>query len=206
MRLLAVAYYHLTKRTFFARRANYSHFNTSARFDRLYTLDADPFSVERSHYEYLKAKDLLTVLTSQHYSNVLDAGCGTGRMTKKLSAFADRIVGIDFSGEAIRLAHTYCSDLPHATFELSDLRDFASAMTYDLIVCSEVLYYLTGPDLTRAIASLKNAASERAELVVITRLDHEATRAELEREFILELQIDRANVVRPYTISRYRAC
>nr|WP_236570472.1 class I SAM-dependent methyltransferase [Paenibacillus sp. An7] len=41
-----------------------------------------------------------------NYSSVLDAGCGHGEFTLKMSKYTNNIIGFDNSQELIKIAHT----------------------------------------------------------------------------------------------------
>lgn len=204
MRLAALVYYHIAKRTGLVRRSDYSHFSTSTKFDRLYALDDDPFNIESSEYEAQKALDFNALLSKPRYAAILDVGCGTGRVTRRLASIADTVHGVDFSAEAIRRGREFCADLQNVVFDTADMRAYRPARRFDLIVCSEVLYYLSGNDLELALESISAAAAPQAEIIAVTRWDHEETRDALERRFSLEEETRRPDTYRPYTTGRYR--
>ncbi len=79
----------------------------------------------------------------RHFRRALDFGCGLGRLTRPLAAYADSVVGIDISPTMVRRA-SELGPPPHVTFvhrERGDLRVFADA-SFDLICSRLVLQHM----------------------------------------------------------------
>lgn len=78
--------------------------------------------------------------------SILDYGCGTGdHVTHPLACRSHQVLGVDCHEASIRQAsRTY--PLPNLSFRRADIGDLVrEAMTFDLIVCSEVLEHLHDP-------------------------------------------------------------
>ncbi|HYE95813.1 MAG TPA: class I SAM-dependent methyltransferase [Rubricoccaceae bacterium] len=87
---------------------------------------------------------------------VLDVGCGTGVLTRKLSARATHVTGLDLSSEMIRRARAGSSGLSNVTYVEGDLltADLPPA-SFDGIVTAATLHHLPlEPALTRLRALL----------------------------------------------------
>ena len=56
-------------------------------------------SGEADYNRLIKNDDLINT-----FDSILDIGCGTGRLTASMGYYFDRVVGIDISGEMIKLA------------------------------------------------------------------------------------------------------
>jgi SAM-dependent methyltransferase len=56
---------------------------------------------------------------------------------------------VDFSTPAVARASGHCRHHRHLRFHVSDLLRFRAAAPYDLVLCSEVLYYLWNPERLR---------------------------------------------------------
>ena len=81
------------------------------------------------------------------WSRILDAGCGTGFLTQRLSQHAGHVVGADLSTSSINLARTNHS-ASNVTYVRSSLEAFASrpnASDFSLIVANMTL--MTAPNL-----------------------------------------------------------
>lgn len=74
---------------------------------------------------------------------LLDVGCGSGYLTKKLSEVVDDCLGIDISGESIKLAKKqYFSD--NLRFECSAIADFTSDYQFD--ACVSNMVFMADPE------------------------------------------------------------
>lgn len=82
---------------------------------------------------------------------VLDAGCGTGYLTKQLSDRGARVVGVDFSESMIEIARGDYPDLDFRVDSCSELRTLANA-SIELVVSNYVL--MDTPDLPGTTAAL----------------------------------------------------
>src|SRR5487761_1252589 len=90
-------------------------------------------------------------------SRILDAGCGTGFLTQRLSMHAGHVVGVDLSATSIQLAQSN-HGAENVTYVRSSLEHFAShasAGPFSLVVANMTL--MTVPNLgnfVRAVARL----------------------------------------------------
>jgi len=89
-------------------------------------------------------------LTSQKW---LDAGCGTGILTRALAARGCKVVGVDASAGMIEVAKSSLSDHDHASVgnpvfkvvETVERLDFEQAI-FDGVLCSSVIEYVNDPN------------------------------------------------------------
>lgn len=84
-------------------------------------------------------KSVLNLLVAQGTSlNMLDIGVGGGRTTSHFSKVAAKYVGIDYSAEMIAACQKRFLALPHALFEVCDVRDLSrfSDNSFDFILFS----------------------------------------------------------------------
>ena len=117
------------------------------RFDRLYRADIDPWGFRTTEYERQKYAATLAAMPRPHYEVAIEAGCSIGELTRKLAPRCDRIIGIDVSEVALKEARTRHQDLPHLSFLRGELPADWPAMEADLVILSEVLYFLTLPEI-----------------------------------------------------------
>ncbi|MGJ3510007.1 hypothetical protein [Enemella sp. A6] len=149
-------------------------------FDQLYRTDPDPFRVGSSWYEQRKIEVVLACLPRQRYRLGWDAAAGTGHLAARLTERCDRVIATDASASAAalgdpRFAASFRSALPALPPEAGGA---------DLVVVSEVLYYL--PAGGRA-ATLVMLAAMSADVVCVQwrHLPHDAylSGAEAQAEF-----------------------
>ncbi len=118
-------------------------------FDDVYRAKSDPWDFATSPYETAKYDATLAALPRSHYASAFEAGCSIGVLTEKLAPRCGQLLSIDVSEQALTQARTRCAALPQVRFEKRYLPDEFPAGTFDLILVSEVGYYLALPDLRR---------------------------------------------------------
>ena len=117
-------------------------------FERLYARDPDPWRFATSDYERDKYAATLAALPPRRFANGFEIGCSIGVLTRQLADRCDALLGVDVSDIALDQARERC---PGVTFANMDLRSQWPAGQFDLILYSEVLYYL-GLDGIRGVA------------------------------------------------------
>ncbi len=116
-------------------------------FEALYAESPDPWGFRTSAYERDKYEATLAVLPRARYPSALEVGCSIGVFTRRLADHCDTVLAVDASARALSEAAAANRDRPGVTFREAVLpRDFPEGR-YDLIVLSEVLYYLAPEDL-----------------------------------------------------------
>ena len=88
--------------------------------------------------------------------SILDYGCGTGdHITFPLAQSGHDVLGVDVHGQSILEARRRYT-LPKLTFRVGELKDLMDeGLSFDLIVCSEVLEHLHNPEeFLRGLRSL----------------------------------------------------
>jgi SAM-dependent methyltransferase len=116
-------------------------------FDALYAADPDPWRFATSEYESEKYATTLRALPRQRYFSGLEVGCSIGVLTRELAERCDALLAIDASEAPLRAARERCRDRPSARFAaMTAPRDWPDGK-FDLILLSEVAYYLCADDL-----------------------------------------------------------
>jgi SAM-dependent methyltransferase len=120
-------------------------------FEALYQADPDPWRFATSPYEREKYAASLDALPQRRFKAALEIGCSIGVFTRRLSARCDSLLGLDVSDSALARARENCAGLP---VRLENRRVPAEWPEghFDLIVMSEVLYYLAAEDVRRTAA------------------------------------------------------
>ncbi len=135
-------------------------------FDKLYAQSADPWDFEGSAYERAKYDATLEVLGDRRFADVLEVGCSIGVLTARLAARADRVLAVDVAKIALERAAERCRAMPQVTFRLASVpREFPEG-SFDLILFSEVLYFLSADDVSET-ARLAQAALRPGGLIVL---------------------------------------
>ncbi|HET6391046.1 SAM-dependent methyltransferase [Hyphomicrobium sp.] len=95
-----------------------------------------------SQYEQEKYQHTLKLLPEDIAKDALELGCAEGIFTEMLSARAERVLATDISMVAIERARERCARLSNVSFAWCDISASLPRGEFDLIVCSEILYYL----------------------------------------------------------------
>ncbi|TCD07594.1 methyltransferase domain-containing protein [Pedobacter frigidisoli] len=116
-------------------------------FEELYQKDTDPWDFEKSEYEDAKYRSTLAAIPPGNYSRALEIGCSIGVFTRLLADRCKQLLAMDISETALDLARKRLSKSTNVEFLLGGIpQDFPSG-EFELIVMSEVGYYLSIEDL-----------------------------------------------------------
>lgn len=125
-------------------------------FEQIFGARVDPWSYD-SPYEQEKYRQTLSLLPDA-VEDALEIGCAEGVFTRRLADRARRLTAVDIAPRALMRARHRCQDCSNVSFEQLDVFEEALDGSYDLIVCSELLYYAPDlPTLTRTAEALVNA-------------------------------------------------
>lgn len=119
--------------------------------ERLFQWSEDPWNFENSRYERERLQFLLQIVQQYPHDTVLEVGCAEGLFTSELSKISKEVVAIDVSPTALVRSKQRCPDV---TFLHTSLENFSSDRKYDLVICSETLYYIS--DVAGAIEKLSS--------------------------------------------------
>lgn len=122
----------------------WQRWKTRRKMERVFGRKADPFGYESSPYEAARLKAMDEAAGPGPFRAVLEAGCAEGHFTERLAARAARVTAVDLSPKALERARARLSGKA-VDFVEADLRDFAPAGAFDLVVFGDVLYYLDKP-------------------------------------------------------------
>jgi predicted TPR repeat methyltransferase len=123
---------------------------TADYFDALYAADPDPWDFQTSAYEDAKYTATIAALRGRKFARGLEVGCSIGVLTSRLATVADSLVATDISERALEAATARNASRPHVSFANQGLPKDIPCGPFDLIVLSEVLYYLDRNDLRAA--------------------------------------------------------
>ncbi len=136
-------------------------------FKGMYATEADPWQFASSAYERAKYQATLAALPRPRYASALDVGCSIGVFTHQLCQRCDAVVGLDVVPSVIEAARARCADCANARFQLAAVPGQWPDGRFDLIVISEVAYYLDRADLARLVARVENAVLPEADIVLV---------------------------------------
>jgi peptidoglycan/xylan/chitin deacetylase (PgdA/CDA1 family)/GT2 family glycosyltransferase len=120
-------------------------------FETLFARKRDPW-VYTSPYEQTKYEQTLELIPQGPFASALELGCAEGQFTAMLARRVDHLVAADISEVALRRARSRCAEWSNVDYLQLDLVTDAVPGTYDLVVCSEVLYYVGDRKSLTAVA------------------------------------------------------
>lgn len=123
-------------------------------FKDVYDANDDPWDFETSEYEAGKYRATLAALPREKYGNALEIGCSIGVLTRMLADRCAQLLATDVAQKALEKAMARCKDLRHVRFERQSFPAELPHDAYDLIMVSEVAYYLSAGDWSHAMDEL----------------------------------------------------
>ncbi|MFT2752343.1 PIG-L family deacetylase [Clavibacter sp. Sh2088] len=135
------------------------------RFDAAYARHEDPWRVTTRWYERRKRLATLAALPDERYGRALEIGCSIGVTTAGLAERVDELLAVDVAPTAVERARARLADAPHVRVEVRDVGADWPAGAFDLVVMSEVGYYLDDAAFDRVLAALPDALGAAGTLV-----------------------------------------
>ncbi|CAD7813136.1 Ubiquinone biosynthesis O-methyltransferase [Chryseobacterium aquaeductus] len=139
----------------------------SEYFKDVYEANDDPWNFETSEYEAEKYAATILSLPRKHYENVLEIGCSIGVLTQLLAQKSTQLLAIDVSEKALNLAAKRCEKLSNTTFKKMNFPEELPDESYDLMMISEVAYYLSASDWQFAIFGLYERLLPEGNVVLV---------------------------------------
>lgn len=136
-------------------------------FEQLFEGNDDPWAFKQRWYEQRKRDLTLAALPRRHYASIFEPGCANGELSAALASRCDRLLCCDTSSSAVDLARQRLRWVKHAEVVQARLPQAWPEGTFDLIVLSELGYYLSGDDLRALIERALNALSADGELIAV---------------------------------------
>jgi SAM-dependent methyltransferase len=134
-------------------------------FDGLFSGNDDPWAFRQRWYEQRKREITLAALPRAHYRTIFEPGCANGELSAELAGRCDRLLCCDTAAAAVSLARTRLSLFNHAEVRQSRLPADWPNELFDLIVLSEVGYYLDTADLVQLIEHAKQSLTADGQLL-----------------------------------------
>lgn len=140
----------------------------AAYFEELYARDADPWSFRTSEYERAKYDATLAALADLvPVARALEVGCSIGELTARLAPLCDELVAVDCSATAVARARERLEGVAGVRVEERCVPDSIPDGPFDLILCSEVLYYWDPSLLRAALGQLRGRLAPGGALVAV---------------------------------------
>ncbi|QOQ77476.1 methyltransferase domain-containing protein [Pseudomonas poae] len=134
-------------------------------FDQLFAGNDDPWAFRQRWYERRKRALTLALLTRPRYTSIFEPGCANGELSAELAPRCDRLVCCDTAAAAVALAKNRLLGFSHAQVHQSRLPEQWPTEPFELIVLSELCYYLDAEDLHRLIDCALASLTDNGQLL-----------------------------------------
>ena len=125
-----------------------------ASFEARYREAPDPWGFAHDPYERAKYARTVAALGPSRFVRGLELGCANGELTALLAPVCDALVAVDAAPTAVARARARLAGEPGVEVRLAVLPEQLPAGPWDLVVASEVLYYLGAELLDATVAHL----------------------------------------------------
>ena len=129
--------------------------------------EGDPFGFDVNPVEQLKFRRTLEVCGEGPLGRVLEIGCAVGSFTELLAPRATDVLALDVSPAAVEQVARRLRDHPNVRSQAMTIPAEFPGGTFDLVVASDVLYYLPVEDVQRCLERIEAAVAEGGALVAV---------------------------------------
>lgn len=140
-------------------------------FEQMYAADPDPWGFESRWYEQRKYALTLAALTRPHYGSVFEPGCSIGVLSALLARRCDRLLSVDLVELAVEQTRRRLDGLRGVDAQIEvrqwDAHDAWPNNVFDLVVVSEMLYYLEADDAAEFMQGAADHLSPHGEIVLV---------------------------------------
>jgi SAM-dependent methyltransferase len=135
-------------------------------FEELYRGDPDPWDLATSEYEQGKYAETVAAVGGRR-RRALEVGCSIGVLTALLAPLCDDLLAVDASAHAVEAARARLDGVLGVRVERRSVPRDLPPGPFDLIVCSEVLYYWDPPGLAALWRDLRASLAPGGSLLAV---------------------------------------
>lgn len=136
-------------------------------FSGVYADDPDPWRFASSAYERAKYAATLASLPRDRYASALEVGCSIGELTRRLAKHCTALTALDVVPTVLDMAQRTCAGVDHIRFLRAAVPGEWPDGRYDLILLSEIVYYLDRADLDRLVARVEESLLPGGDVVLV---------------------------------------
>jgi SAM-dependent methyltransferase len=140
---------------------------SAAAVEARYRAEGDPWATLTDPAERAKAAAALAACGEGPFAAVCDLGAGLGVLAAALAPRARALLALDAAPTAVAAAAERLAPWPRAQARVATLPDDLPAGAFDLVVASEILYYLPGPAFAATVDWLERALLPGGRLVAV---------------------------------------
>jgi SAM-dependent methyltransferase len=129
--------------------------------------EGDPFGFDINPEEQLKFRRTMEVCGEGQLGRVLELGCAVGSFTEVLAPRATDLLALDVSQAAVDQVARRLRDHPNVRTKAMAIPAEFPGEEFDLVVASDVLYYLSVADLRRCLARIEARLADGGAFVAV---------------------------------------
>lgn len=137
-------------------------------FDRLYARHDDPGRYEACSYEIDKGAETLSFLHAS-YERACEIGCSNGVLTEQLAPRCRELIAIDAAEAATTQARARLVQWPQVEIRLMHLPHQELDGNFNLMVLSEMLSFLSAPELSAMAALAVRHVVPGGDLIIVSQ-------------------------------------
>jgi cyclopropane fatty-acyl-phospholipid synthase-like methyltransferase len=136
-------------------------------FEAIYAADPDPWNFAASPYERAKYTLTLDAIPKTRSHSAIEVGCSIGVMTRLLAERCDSLLAVDAAQAPLVEAKRRCANLPNMRFKQMFVPEQWPDGVFDLILLSEIVYYLSREDVSRLTASVLGSLAPDGSVILV---------------------------------------
>lgn len=148
----------------------------SDHFDAIFTDSPDPWRYHTEPYERDRFQRTVTAIAGRRYRSALELGCANGALTEHLAPLCNWLLATDASEVALNLARARLAAHTNVAWQQANLPEQTPAGRFDLIVASDMLYYLGLKGVSALMGKLEKSASRDCRILIASYLGQTNTR------------------------------
>lgn len=148
----------------------------AAHFDAMFEASSDPWGYDDEPYEHDRFGRTIDALAERRYFSALELGCANGALTEKLAPLCHRLLATDASSSALTVARKRVGHLADVSLVVASLPEDIPEGPFDLIVASDMLYYLGLDGVVASMAKLEKQAAAKCRMLIASYLGETETR------------------------------
>ena len=136
-------------------------------FENLFAENQDPWNFEESEYEKAKYAATMRLIPNDIYASCFEIGCANGMLTMMLQQRCQKLLAVDASRIAVGNATKRAEKCAHVSVREMEIPKHFPDDRFDLILLSEVGYFLNKGDLTVARDKMIDALLPDGHLILV---------------------------------------
>jgi tRNA A58 N-methylase Trm61 len=137
-----------------------------AYFDAMYARGEDPWHFRTRWYERRKRALVIASLPKPRYTRVFEPGASNGELSAELATRCDQLVVFEPQSRAVLAAHRRLQRFANVDIRAKAIPDDWPEGHFDLVVLSEVAYYLDAISVDRLVGRCANVLDSGGTLVL----------------------------------------